>query len=323
MNESILVTSAGRRTSLLRAFLEAAEKWNWRVIAGDRDALAPALYFADEAVKLPSIECEQYRQRLFDIVSERSVRLIVPTIDTELPLLAHLTSELRELGCTVLVSSLDFISITGDKWSTMKCFREEGIAVPRSWLPDDIEGQEVPDQLFIKPRDGSASQNAFSTTSDQLGQSLKRVPHAIIQERLAGPEITIDALLDLDGRPIHFIPRQRIRTLGGESIQGVTMDDGELRNWIVEVLRIASTHGARGPLTLQAFLTESGPVLTEINPRFGGGFPLTRAAGGDYPRWILDELHGNKRNECFGEYKRSLYMTRYYAEHFTERLLWE
>jgi carbamoyl-phosphate synthase large subunit len=91
----------------------------------------------------------------------------------------------------------------------------------------------------------------------------------------------------------------------------------------LRILGLASQTGAIGPLTIQAFLTPDGPVLTEINPRFGGGFPLTLAAGGDYPAWILRAIAGTQLSACFGDFTRNLYMSRYYVEHFTDALLWE
>ena len=122
---------------------------------------------------------------------------------------------------------------------------------------------------------------------------LRLVREPIVQEVLTGPEITIDALLDLDGRPIHYVPRRRIRTLGGESIQGVTLEhDTAFETWIEDVLDRCSAMGARGPLTLQAFMGTAGPVLSEINARFGGGFPLALEAGGAYPGWLLDMIDG-------------------------------
>jgi carbamoyl-phosphate synthase large subunit len=148
------------------------------------------------------------------------------------------------------------------------------------------------------------------------------VPHPIIQEEIVAPEVTIDALLDLSGRPIHYVPRLRIRALAGESIQGVTIADDELRAWILSVLNVVSSLGGRGPVTLQAFLTPEGPVFSEINPRFGGGFPLTLQAGGRYPEWILTMLEGGELATRIGEYQRDLYMTRSYTEIFTEEPLW-
>lgn len=323
MSDSILVTSSGRRASLLKAFIEAAAPRNWQVLAGDHDALAPTLYLAHRGIRLPAISSSGYIDSLLRTVENESVRLIVPTIDTELLPLARNAERFKEFGCTALVSSPEFVEMTADKWHTTRFFAANGIAVPASWLPDDCEESKLPDELFLKPRDGSASKNAFAVGRDSLSRMLPGVPNPIIQERIVGSEITVDALLDLDGTPIHFVPRRRLRTLGGESIQGVTIDDSALRDWILRILELASQQGALGPLTIQAFLTSSGPVLTEINARFGGGFPLTCAAGGEYPRWILDAIHGERLSPCFGRFTRNLYMTRYYAEYFTGSLLWE
>ena len=323
MTDSVLVTSAGRRTSLLMAFIEAAAQRNWQVLAGDHDALAPTLYLAHKGIRLPAISSSGYIDFLLRTVEDEGVRLVVPTIDTELLPLAQNAAQFKERGCTALVSSPEFVEITADKWLTTQFFGANGIAVPASWLPDDCVESHLPSELFLKPRDGSASKDAFAIGRDSLSQMLPRVPNPIIQERMAGSEITVDSLLDLDGRPIHFVPRRRLRTLGGESIQGVTMDDSSLRGWIMRILELASQKGAIGPLTIQAFLTPDGPVLTEINPRFGGGFPLTHAAGGKYPAWILDAIDGEPLAACFGDFTRGLYMTRYYAEYFTGSLLWE
>ena len=191
-----------------------------------------------------------------------------------------------------------------------------------SWLPDHYNADELPEHLFVKPRDGSASRDIYSVPTGELERYLPRVPNAIIQEELSGPEITIDALLDLSGKPLHYVPRRRIRTLAGESIQGVTLPDDDLRDWLIHVLHTISDLGARGAVTLQAFLSERGPVLTEVNPRFGGGFPLAYAAGGKYPDWLMAMLRGEEVPERFGEYQVGLYMTRYNTEYFTAEPLW-
>jgi carbamoyl-phosphate synthase large subunit len=318
---SILITSAGRRTSLLKAFLEAAHRRGWRVLAGDLDPLAPALYLADRGLPLPPVLSADYVRTLLELVEQENIRLVVPTIDTELPVLAQNVKAFAVKGCVALVSSSRLIKIAGDKWLTVKSYADAGISTPRSWLPQNVNGN-LPENLFLKPRDGSASQHAYAITRSQLARLLGQVPNALIQEKLEGPEITIDALLDLKGQPIHFVPRVRIRTMSGESIQGVTIDDDELRAWLLKILGVTAALGGRGPITLQAFLTPRGPVFSEINPRFGGGFPLTEAAGGHYPDWILRDLEEEKLAPCFGEYRKNLYMTRYYVEHFTEQPLW-
>jgi carbamoyl-phosphate synthase large subunit len=319
---TLLLTCAGRRTSLLKSFLSASHRRAGRTFAADSNRLAPALYFADAAFSLPSVLAPEYIQELLALVDRDNLSLIVPTIDTELRVLSRNSALLEERHCCPLVSSPNLIHLTSDKWLTFLAGTEAGISVPRSWLPQNIDVRDLPAQIFIKPRDGSASQHTYSTQPAKLSEILPLVPNAIIQERLEGDEITIDALLTLDGRPIHYVPRRRIRILAGESIEGVTIDDGDLRAWVLRVLDFASAMGGRGPLTIQAFLTRNGPVLTEINARFGGGFPLTQAAGGDYPEWILQDLAGERIEPRFGNYRRGLYMSRYYVEQFIEEPLW-
>lgn len=319
---NVLVTSAGRRVSLVQAFGRAAHARGGKVLAGDASSLAPALYKADGAFRLPSVNDEGYVPHLLGLVREHEIGLIVPTIDPELAVLAEHQEAFAAAGCTVLASSVSFIELSGDKWLTREAFMVQGIDTPSSWLPSSIDEGRLPPHLFVKPRDGSASRDTYSATPDTLREILPRVPNAIVQEKLLGPEITIDALLDFMGEPLHYVPRKRIRTLAGESIQGVTLAADELRGWLEELLRAAARLGARGPITLQAFLTPRGPVLIEVNPRFGGGFPLAHEAGGHYPEWLLAMVHGERVEPRLGQYQADLYMTRYNVEHFTTEPLW-
>jgi carbamoyl-phosphate synthase large subunit len=316
---NVLLTTAGRRTTLLRRLREAAASRGGKVVACDADRLAPALFLADAAETVPVVQSPDYLARLLEIVRKHDIRMIVPTIDPELPFLAAHAAKIRETGAEPLVSQTGLLDVTGDKWNTAQHFESCGLDVPRSWLPDDLPPQdELPEQLFVKPRDGSASLHTYAVTRDQLAECLPRVPNAIVQEQLEGPEVTVDALLDLEGTPIHYVPRRRIRTLAGESIQGVTLDDTPFRAFLVHALQAVGDLGGRGPMTLQFFDTTRGPVLTEINPRFGGGFPLGDAAGGHYTEWILDLLVGKVVPPRIGEYVRDRYMTRYNTEHFVD-----
>lgn len=316
---SVLISSAGRRTSLLHLFQNAAHSRGWRVIAGDHDSLAPTLFLADAAVQLPAVLSKTYIPKLLELVEVHNIRLIVPVIDTELLLLAQSAELFCAHQCRVLISSERFVSVVRDKWWSGLAFSNRGIATPTSWLPESFHLPELPERVFVKPRNGSSSMNAIATTRDQLAAILPQVPNALIQEELLGTEITIDALLDFTGIPVHYVPRVRIRTIGGESIQGRTLADLGLRDWITECLMVSGDMGAIGVLTLQAFLTDRGPVLTEINPRFGGGFPLSYAAGAHYPEWVLDLVEGKPVEPRIGAYTTDLYMTRYHCEHFLQK----
>lgn len=277
---------------------------------------------ADVAIQMPPLEDPGYIDYLENIIKKQSVGLVVPTIDTELVLLANNKEQLEQARCTVLVSSPKLIEVLRDKYTMMRVFVEKGIKVPQSWIPETLGDAFLPEELFIKPRDGSASKNVYSIHKNQLQTVLPMVPNAMIQEAIKGIEITIDALLDMEGHCIHYVPRKRVKTLAGESVQGVTIDDKDIRDWILSILAILSSMGGIGPMTIQAFLTSEGLVLSEINPRFGGGVPLAFAAGGHYPEWIIQMLEGEHVPKRIGKYTKGLWMTRYHNELFTENPLW-
>ena len=320
---NVLVTAAGRRTGLVQAFVKAAHARGGRTLAGDVDGLAPALYLADEAVRTRRSDDSRYVEDLLATVGRHRIRLLVPTIDTDLPTLARHAASFGAAGCTVAISSASFIDTTMDKHRTGMAFGAAGIRVPRSWIPPLPPPAELPSEVFVKPRGGSASQDIYQIDRAQLDGVLRLIHEPIVQEVLTGPEITIDALLDLDRRPVHYVPRRRIRTLGGESIQGVTLDhDPIFQTWLEAVLDLCAEMGALGPLTLQAFVTADGPVLSEVNARFGGGFPLALEAGGDYPGWLLDMIDGIDVAPRLGAYEPGVFMTRANVERFVRQPKW-
>ena len=319
---NVLICAAGRRTALVQAFVAAAHARSAIVVAADVDGLAPALFLADRAVPSPRTTDPAFIDGLLGIVEQHAIGLLVPTIDPDLPILAARTADFAALGCRVLVSSVPFVEMSQDKLATVAAFADRGVRVPRSWV-EPLDLARLPERLFVKPRAGSASQHAYAVRRDGLLATIPLVPDPIVQEHLDGQEITVDALLDFGGQPIHFVPRARLKTVGGESVEGVTLEhDSERDEWIASVLALCGELGASGPLTLQAFQTADGFVLSEVNARFGGGFPLGHAAGADYPSWLLDALAGQPLTPRLGEYRSNLYMTRANTERFVDRPLW-
>jgi carbamoyl-phosphate synthase large subunit len=322
MKQNVLITSAGRRTSLVKAFAEAVQPRGGLVIAADMDGLAPSLYIADRAHKVPPVWDPSYIDALLDLVTKYEVSTLVPTIDPELLKLAENRGRFAQHGCIPVISTPEFVRITNDKWLTVQEFAALGFKVPRSWLPEETSTEELPETLFVKPREGSASQHTYRVLKENLHHVLALVQNPIIQEYVDCPEITVDALLDMSGRPVHYVIRRRIKTIGGESVEGVTLDPQPFHDYLVRLLSAIGNLGGAGPVTLQLFLGADGPVLSEINPRFGGGFPLAWAAGARYPEWILDMTVGKPVTPMLGNYKVGLYMSRHYVEIIRDDPLW-
>lgn len=312
----VLISSAGRRTSLVAAFRKAVSDVGGIVIATDVDPLAPALLMADRGEVVPRLDDAAFPDRFLDLCAVLGVDLVVPTIDTELQLLASMSSELAESGTTALVSDPSLLEIVADKRKTEAVFGDHGIRTPRSWVPGAYGSGELPERVFVKPSRGSSSAHTYSVESKNLEAIIEVVPDPIIQDHIDAPELTVDALLDLTGSVLHLVPRIRLKTIGGESVQGVTMPDEPIRGWLLKVLEVVSSQGGRGPITIQLFLTEDDPTLVEVNPRFGGGFPLTARAGGDYPGWIVRIVRGERLEPRLGEYEKGLFMSRALFETF-------
>lgn len=318
---NILITSAGRRTSLVGAFKQAVAPLGGSVFTADMDGLAAAHFAGDGGLRVPPALDTSYIPTLLAHVEQHQIGLLVPTIDTELATLAASRSEFAALGCLAVVSKPRLIDVTADKLATSKVFGGAGFTTPTTWRSDAVPA-DPPSALICKPRRGSASEGVVRCAANELPRVCPPSSDMVVQEFVRGDEITVDALLDLAGRPLHCVPRIRLRTIGGESVQGVTVASDHLRDWLVRLLEFVGSSGGVGPVTVQAILTDSEPSLIEVNPRFGGGFPLALAAGASYPEWLIELASGREVDPGMFSYQTELYMTRSYSEEFTRRPIW-
>lgn len=321
MNDiTLLFINAGRRVELLRAFRASFQKLDiqGRIIATDLDALAPALQVADEALLFPHSRDSDFVSTLTAVCAKRQVKMVIPLIDPDLSRLAQARAEIEATGARLLLSPLKAVLTTNDKWETMKFFQGLGLATPRSWLPDEIEA--IPDDypLFIKPRNGSASEKTFRVNSRaELEFFINYVPNPIVQEWMPGPEVTVDVICDLDGDLMGVVQRQRIQVRGGEVNKGETVRYPELEEAAV---KIAHALPALGCATVQCLRKDDVFCFTEINARIGGGAPLAIAAGADLATWLVARRLGiDIQIPNLGAYKIGMYMTRFDDAFFSEQ----
>lgn len=291
---NILITCAGRRVELVKCFANARETlgFDGKIFCCDSDALAPALAFADEVRTIPRIDSGQYIDALIEIIKQNEISIVIPTIDTELAILAEASEKIHtETGARVLISSPDVIAICRDKFATSRYLSENGFKVPKTYSSEDIASGKYEFPLFIKPCDGSSSINAFKVRNKrELDFFLDYVKNPIVQECATGQEYTIDAFADFESRFISAVPRKRLATRSGEILKGQI----DLNATIVsEVRRLISLLKPIGPITIQGFKGDDGSFrFTEINPRFGGGVPMSIAAGADFCKWVYMLLAG-------------------------------
>lgn len=296
-NKNVLILSAGRRVELIKAFKNAQIALNMnnaKVIAVDISRYAPALYFADKYYIVPRISERNYIEKLVDICNKEIIDLIVPTIDTELYILS-LNKRLieKETKAKVLISDTDCIEICNNKVRTIEFFEQNGFDIPYTLTDEDLENKSYKFPLFIKPKDGSSSINTFKINNEvELNFFKDYVKEPIIQEMINGKEYTVDVLMDFEANVISVVPRIRMATRSGEILKG-KIDKNPIL--IADVKRLMQTLKPIGHVTVQCFFTDDKRVkYIEINPRFGGGAPMSFYAGANSPECLFRILNGEK-----------------------------
>ena len=317
---AVLFTCIGRRVSLLRSFQRAARELDLQAsfYGTDTTKLSPALQLCDEALLVERTTHPEYIRQLLSIVRRLSVNLLVTTVDLDLRLLAENKPRFEELGCRVLVSDPGVIDMCQDKRRTFDFLVKNGFDSPatmsvRAALAADRRG-ELKWPCFLKRWDGYAGlDNAVARDRSELRFFAKRIPNAMCQEFVEGIEYTCDAYVDFDMRVRCVVPRRRIEIRSGEVSKGRVVKNMEIMS---QARRVVELLGAGpGVITVQLFVTNDGRIrFTEVNPRFGGGAPLSIQAGADFPKWVLQELTGNPPQIDFDGFTDGLMMLRYDAE---------
>ena len=303
---AVLFTCAGQRVDIVGAFRRAGAM----TVAADVNPLAPALYHADRYELVPRVGDPDYVPALRRIVAAQDVRLVVPLTDLDQVTLARARAE---LGALVLLPEAETVARLGDKYLAHLLFEERGLSSPPTWLPDEVP-RDVAFPVLVKARIGFGSRHIYRAANrEELDFFLRYTPVAsLVQACLGGEEFSVDVFCDLDGRCLNAIPRTMIESKGGESIKGMTIRDERL----IELARDVSEKLALvGPANIQCFREPDGShYVTDINPRFGGGFPLPLAAGGGYPELALALARGERPEPRLGEFREGIVMTRFFSD---------
>jgi carbamoyl-phosphate synthase large subunit len=314
---NVLVTAGSRRVPLVQAFRTAlrSQGLTGAIIVTDVNPLSPAVHVADRAYQVPMSTAPAYLDEIRAICDAEHVRLVVPTIDDELPIFAAARDSFSAAGTTVACSPEPANTLCNDKFATCEHLRQAGVPAARSFLPSHLSA-DVALPLFIKPRTGRGAVGAYAIrTRRELDFFLEYVADPIIQELLVGPEFTIDVLCDFDGRPLAIVPRERVVIRAGVIDRGRTVNDPAL------IALAQSACGAirfAGPLNIQCRMRAGAPVIFEINPRFSGGIPLTIQAGADFPQMLVRLALGRRVEPQIGAFRNDLWMTSFEASFFLE-----
>ena len=316
---NVMLTSAGRRSYSVEIFKEAIGNQS-RVFACDSSADAPALQKADKAFVVPRIDHDEYIDTLLRICDDHQIGLLIPSLEPELLLLATNRARFLAVGTIPLVSELGIIAICCDKLATSQFLSECGLQVPHTFDSLDaaraaLSRGDIAFPVVVKPRWGVSSigiqfpeddeelQLSCWTSKKQIERSyladfsVADSQHSIlIQERLIGQEFGMDVINDLNGRHICTFIKRKIRMRAGQTDQAVTARDDRLE--MIGQL-IGEKLGHVGILDCDAFVTEQGCYIIDINPRIGGGYPFAHIAGANLPAALIAWASGQEADPAW------------------------
>jgi len=314
MTNNILISSAGRRVELVESFQKSLRDLSvvGKVFCSDMcPELSSACQIADGYFSVPKATDKNYIDTLLDLCRQYSIKLLIPTIDTELLVLSNARERFLEIGTNVIVSNVSLISQCRDKRQTVALF--EQLAVSQ---PEILDKHNLKFPCFVKPYDGSCSIGAMALNSkEELTTELLNDPKNMFMELIpkSYSEYTVDVYFDKSGKLKCLVPRKRLEVRGGEVSKGITK-----KNFVYDYLleRLTGLKDALGCITVQVFVNEETKSVKglEINPRFGGGYPLTDAANGTYACWLVQEYILKEEVEFYDNWESELLMLRYDAK---------
>lgn len=311
---NILILSCGTRNKIIQYFKkELAGKG--KVIATDCSELAPALYEADKYYIVPRIDEDGYIDRLLSICKENGIKAVISLIDPELTILAKHKEEFLKIGSMPIVSDLNVVETAFDKYRMYQFLIENNFKTAKSYVDKekfycDVKAGKINFPVFVKPIKGSASININKVYSmEEIEILFSRFNNLMIQEFMDGVEYGIDVYIDMiSNEPVAIFAKKKIKMRAGETDKSVSVRDENLFKLIT---KFVTTAGFKGVVDIDVFKINGEYFISEVNPRFGGGYPHAYESGVNIPKMIINNMRGIVNTNKVGQYETGTYMLKY------------
>lgn len=311
---NILILSAGTRNKIVQYFKKTLGE-NGKVITTDMSTIAPAIYESDKYYIVPRITEPGYIDIILDICKKENISGVLSLIDPELSLLAENEDKFKAVGTTVIGSSYELCERALDKMQMFQWLRSHGYNCAKSYVDKneffaDVKTGKANYPAFVKPVRGSAS-IAISKVFDNETVDLlfDHSDNLMIQEYLDGQEMGADCYIDLlSGELVSVFTKKKIVMRAGETDKSVSFKDEKLFELIK---KFVNESGWRGQIDIDIFEINGEYHISEVNPRFGGGYPHAYECGADHMKLIVNNLNGIVNSDVIGNYKENVYMMKY------------
>lgn len=311
---NFLILAAGTRNKVVQYFKKTFDEVG-TVVATDASELGPAIYEADKYYIVPSITEPGYIEIILDICKKEQITGVLSLIDPELSLLAENEDKFRAIGTTVIGSSYELCEMALDKMQMYQWLVKHEYKCARSWMNKDeffkaADAGEVIFPVFVKPARGSASISITKVFDKETVELLMSDEKGLmIQEFLDGQEIGADVYIDMiSGEVVSIFTKKKIKMRAGETDKAVSFKDERLFK-LIEKFVLES--GYRGQIDIDIFDVNGEYFISEVNPRFGGGYPHAYESGCNHMKLILENLKGNANKKNVGAYDEGVYMMKY------------
>lgn len=311
---NILILSCGTRNKIVQYFKKELNG-KGLVFATDCSKLAPALYEANQFFVVPRMDDEGYLNHILSICKENKIKAVLTLIDPELSFLAENKEKFLNIGTLPIVSGVDVIEMSFDKYKMFEFMVQNNFQTVNSYVDenrffDDLETGNINFPVFVKPVKGSASINVNKvTTKNEIKTLFSQFDNLMIQEFMNGSEYGADVYIDmLSEEPVSIFIKEKLKMRAGETDKSVSVKDDKLFELIRTFVKKA---GYKGIIDIDIFKIDDEYYISEVNPRFGGGFPHAYECGVNVPRMIINNILGYKNVDVTDRYDEGVYMMKY------------
>ena len=311
---NILITSVGTRNKIVQYFKNEVGN-SGKIIATDMSELAPAIYEADKFYIVPAMSDPKYLDIILDICKKEKVDALFTLIDPEISLIAKNKTRFLDIGTIPLVSEYEQVELAFDKYKMFCYLKENGFKTAKSYVDKnefytDLNEGKINFPVFVKPVKGSASINISKVNSKkEIDLLFDLYDNLIIQEFLNGQEIGADVYIDpISKKVVSIFTKEKIKMRAGETDKARSFKDKELFELIS---RLIEKIGYQYMIDMDIFKIGNDYYISEINPRFGGGYPHAYESGVKFTKFVINSINNVENQSHIGEYEENIYMMKY------------
>lgn len=311
---NILITSAGTRNKIVQYFKKEFEEIG-NVVVTDMSRLAPAIYEADKFYLVPAIDDPTYINKLLEICMKEKIDCLFALIDPELSIISENKDRFLSIGVTPLVSNYDAVELAFDKYKMFKYLSSHGYKTAKTYIDKeefykDLDSGKINFPVFVKPYKGSASININKVSSKEEIDTLFDIyDDLIIQQFMDGQEIGADVYIDpISKKVVSIFTKEKLKMRAGETDKARSFKDEKLFELIT---KLVEEIGYEFMIDMDIFKVNGEYYISEINPRFGGGYPHAYESGVNFPKLIINSMNGIENKNQIGNYDEDIYMMKY------------